>query len=153
MPNYHFTTLKMSLLSGLFVFIYLSCFNRCFYLLHFIARIYSIIFQHGLKNLTCIIKLTYLFRHLGKAVLKFLPIPHYCYYFFQSSQKTLKYTLPKNQYSKKSLKYCLKVLKSSQHKLKSTQKPSKAVKIYSTRLLFSILQERYRSFFNPNPTL
>ncbi len=153
MPSYHFTTLKMSLLSGLFVFIYLSCFNRCFYLLRFIARIYSVIFKHSLKKLTCIIKQAYFFCRFGKAVLKFLPIPFYCHYFFQSIQKDSKYTLPKNQYSKKSLRFCLEALKSSLYKLKSSQKPSKAVEIYSTRLLFLIFQLRYRSFFNPNPTL
>ncbi len=153
MPNYHFTTLKMSLLSGLFVFIYLSCFNRCFYLLLFIARIVSITSRHSIKNPNCNLKQAYFFSHFAKAVLKFIPIPHSCHYFFQSSQKDLKHTLQKNQHSKKPLKYCLKVLKSTLNKLKSIQKPSKTIEIYSTRLLYSILQVRYRSFFNPNPTL
>ncbi len=153
MPNYHFTTLKMSLLSGLFVFIYLLCFNRCFYLLHFIARIISITSRHSIKNPNCNLKQAYFFCRFGKAVLKFLPIPLYFHYFFQSIQKDSKYTLPKNQYSKKSLKYCLKVLKSSLYKLKSIQKPSIAIEIYSTRLLCSIIQVRHRSFFYPNPTL
>jgi hypothetical protein len=58
-----------------------------------------------------------------------------------------------SQYSKKPLKYCLKALKSPLNKLKSIQKPSKTFELYSISLLFSIFQLRYRSFFNPNPTL
>jgi hypothetical protein len=153
MPRMFSNSLKMSLLSGLFVFIAFYGFT-----------IYCVIFCFVICN-TQVIRWyshshTYFFqkhpffstKHL-KTTFK---IPHACASWQQLYMCILK--LPKCplsyfQYSQKNLKYCLKAIKSSLYKLKSIQKPSKAVKIYCTRLHFSIFKLRYRSFFNPNPTL
>lgn len=153
MPVIFSNSLKMSLLSGLFVFIALWGFTIYSLILCFILCNTLVIwwYSHGI---------TYFFQKQSLFSSKYLKtaskIPHTSVSWqqlFGSLINHLKSPLHFSQYSKKPLKYCLKVLKNSLHKLNSIQKPSKAIEIYFTRLLFSIFQMRYRSFFNPNPTL
>jgi len=153
MPKIYSNSLKMSLLSGLFVFIAFCgftfyCFILCFVLCNTLVLWW---YSHSI---------TYFFQKQSFFLSNYLKtafkIPHTSvswYQFFRSLINHIKSPLCFFQYSKKPLKYCLKVLKSSLYKPKSIQKTSKAVEIYSTRLLFSIFQVRYGSFFNPNPTL
>ena len=153
MPEILSNSLKMSLLSGLFVFIAVCGFT-----------IYCVILCFALCN-TLVIwwyphGITYFFQKQSLFSSKYLKtaskIPNALaswQQFFGSFINHIKSSRYFSQYSKMHFKYCLKVLKSSLYKLKSIQKTSKAVEIYSTRLLFSIFQVRYGSFFNPNPTL
>ncbi len=143
----------MSLLSGLFVFIAFCgftfyCFILCFVLcntlvLWWYSHSITYFFQKQSFFLSKNLKTAFKKSHTSACWQQF----------FRSLLNHIKSPLYFSQHSKKPLKYCLKVLKSSLYKLESSQKPSKAVKIYSARLLFSIFQLRYRSFFNPNPTL
>ncbi len=153
MPNIYSNSLKMSLLSGLFVFIAVCGFTIYCVILCFILFNTLVIWWYSHRN-------TYFFQKQSLFSSKYLESTYKTpntsaswQQFFGSLTNHLKSPLHFSQYSKKRLKYCLKVLKSSFYKLKSIKKPSKAVEIYSTRLLFSIFQVRYRSFFNPNPTL
>ncbi len=153
MPDIYSNSLKMSLLSGLFVFIAVCgftiyCFILCFILCNTLVIWW---YSHGI---------TYFFQKQSLFSSKYLKtaseIPNITgswQHFFGSLINHLKSPLHFSQYSKKRLKYCLKVLQGSLYKPKSIQKSSKAVEIYSTRSLYSIFQVRYRSFFNPNPTL
>ncbi len=153
MPNIFSNSLKMSLLSGLFVFVALCGFTIYFVILCFALCNTQVIrwYSHSI---------TYYFQKQPSISLKYLKsaskIPHISVSWqqlFECLINHLKSLLYFFQHSKKYLKYCLKVLKSSLYKLKSIQKPSKAVEIYSTSLLHLIFKLRYRSFFNPNPTL
>ncbi len=153
MPNTYSNSLKISLLSGLFVFIAvygftIYCVILCFILCNtLVIRWYS-------HSITCFFQKQSLFS--SKYLKTASKIPHTSaiwQHFFGSFINHIKSSRYFSQYSKKLFKYCLKVLKSSLYKLKSIQKPSKPIEIYSTRLLYSIFQVRYRSFFNPNPTL
>ncbi|WP_430811612.1 MULTISPECIES: hypothetical protein [unclassified Carboxylicivirga] len=69
------------------------------------------------------------------------------------AQISFRYGLQKWGFIKKPFDYAHEVPISTCDALKSIQKTSKAIEIYSTWLLFSILQVRYGSLFNPNPTL
>ena len=153
MPNIYSNSLKMSLLSGLFVFIAVCGFTIYCVILCFILCNTLVIWWYSHSN-------TYFFQKHSLFSSKYLKTASKTpntlaswQQFFISLTNHIKRPLHFSQYSKKSLKYCIKVLKSSLYKLKSIQKPSIAVEIYSTRLLFSIFQFRYGSFFNPNPTL
>lgn len=153
MPNIYSNSLKMSLLSGLFVFIAVCgftiyCVILCFTLCNMLVIWW---YSHGI---------TVFFQKQSFISSKYLKtaskIPHNLaswQQFFGSLTNHIKSPHHFSQYSQKRLKYCLKVLKSSLYKLKSIQKPSKVFEIYSTRSLYSIFQVRYSSFLNPNPTL
>ncbi len=153
MPNIYSNSLKMSLLSRLFVFIAFYGFT-----------IYCVIFCFVLCNTLVIWRyshgITYFFQKpsfFSKKHLKLVfKTPHTLASWqelFECLINQIKSSRYFSQYSKKPLKYSLKVLKSSLYKLKSIQKTSKAVDLNYTRLLYSIFQVRSRSFFNPNPTL
>ncbi len=153
MPNIYSNLLKMSLLSGLFVFIAVCGFTIYCVILCFILCNTLVIWWYSHS-------ITYFFQKQSLFSSKYLKSTYKtpntsasCQQFFGSSIIHIKSPLYFPEHSKKRLKYCLKVLKNSLYKLKSIQKTSKAVEIYSTRLLFSIFQVRYGSFFNPNPTL
>ncbi len=153
MPNIYSNPLKMSLLSGLFVFIAVCGFTIYCFILCFILCNTLVIWWYSHS-------ITYFFQKQSLFSSKYLKtaskIPHTSaswQQLFGSLINHLKSPLHFSQYSKKHFKYCLKVIKSCLNKPKSIQKTSKAVEIYSTRLLFSIFQVRYGSFFNPNPTL
>ncbi len=153
MPKIYSNSLKMSLLSGLFVFIAFCGFTFYCVILCFVLCNTLVLWWYSHS-------ITYFFQKQSFFSSKYLKtafkIPHTSaswHQFFRSLLNHIKSPLCFTQHSKKPLKYCLKVLKSYLYKLKSIQKPSKAVEIYSTRLLSSIFQLRYRSFFNPNPTL
>jgi hypothetical protein len=62
-------------------------------------------------------------------------------------------TLQETQYLVKQSKYYLNAIKSKVDIQKSLKKLSKALKIYSTRVLLSAFQLRYCSFFNQNQAL
>lgn len=153
MPNIFSNSLNMSLLSGLFVFIAFCGFTIYFVILCFALCNTQVIrwYSNGI---------TYCFQKQPSVSLKYLKsackIPHIPVSWkqlFECLINHLKSPLYFLKHSKKYLKYCLKVLKSSLYKLIRIQKPSKAVGIYSTRELYLIFKLRYRSFFNPNPTL
>ena len=153
MPNIYSNSLKMSLLSGLFVFIAVCGFTIYCVILCFILCNTLVIwwYSHGI---------TVFFQKQSLFSSKYLKaaskIPHTSsswQQFFGSLINHLKSPLHFSQYSKKPLKYSLKVLKSTLNKPKSAQKPPKAVELYYARLLYSIFQVSYGSFFNPNPTL
>ncbi len=160
MPNIYSNSLKMSLLSGLFVFVAFCGFTIYCVILCFVPCNTLVIWWYS-HSITCFSQKQSPFS--SKYLKTASKIPHTSaswQQFFGSLTNHIKSPLHFPQYSKKRLKYCLKVLKSSLHKLKSIKKPSKAVEIYSTSLLYSIFQvlvcrtgRRYRSFFNPNPTL
>jgi hypothetical protein len=153
MPKIFSNSLKMSLLSGLFVFVAYNGFTIYCVILCFVLCNTQVIrwYSHSI---------TYYFQKQPSVSLKYLKSASKIQHTLVSWQQLfeclinhLKSSLYFFKHSKKHLKYCLKVLKSSLYKLKSIQKPSKAVEIYCTRLHFSIFKFRYRSFFNPNPTL
>ncbi len=153
MPNTYSNSLKMSLLSGLFVFIAVCGFTIYCVILCFILCNTLVIWWYSHS-------ITYFFQKQSLFSSKYLKTASKTpntsaswQQFFGSLINYIKSARYFSQYSKKRLKYCLKVLKSSLYKPKSIQMTSKAVEIYSTRLLFSIFQVRYGSFFNPNPTL
>ncbi len=153
MPNIYSNSLKMSLLSGLFVFIAVCGFTIYCVILCFILCNTLVIWWYSHSN-------NYFFQRQSLFSSKYLKtasktpnISASWQQFIGSLINYIKSSRCLYQYSKKRLKYCLKVLKSSLYKPKSIQKTSKAVEIYSTRLLFSIFQVRYGSFFNPNSTL
>ncbi len=142
MPNIYSNSLKMSLLSGLFVFIAVCGFT-----------IYCVILCFILCNMLFFQKQSLFSSKYLKTTSK---IPHTSaswQQFFESLTNHIKSPLHFSQYSKKRLKYCLKVLKSNLYMQKSNQKLSIAFETYFTRLLYSIFQVCYGSFFNPNPTL
>ncbi len=146
MPNTYSNSLKMSLLSGLFVFIAFCGFTIYCFILRFALCNTLVIwwYPHGI---TCFFQKQSLFS--SKYLKTTSKIPHTLaswQQFFECLINHIKSPLHFSQYSKKHFKYCLKFLKSSLYKLKSIQKPSKAVEINSTSLLFSIFQVRYRSF-------
>lgn len=153
MPNIFANSLKLSLLSGLFVFIDLPCFNRCFYLLCFIARNNWVMFQFGLIKIQFIKKQPFFFCNFSIASLKFIHIPFCNKKFFRLSQKHPNYTLQNFQHLEKHLNYCPEALKSKCNIQNSNHKHSKAIEICSTRLYFSVFRWRYRSVFYQNPTL
>ena len=153
MPKIYFNSLKMSLLSGLFVFIAFCGFTLYYFILCFVLCNTLVLWWYSHSN-------TYFFQKQSFFSLKYLKtaskIPHTSaswHQFFRSLINHIKSPIYFYQHSKKPLKYCLKVLKSSLYKLKSIQKTSKVVEIYSARLLFSIFQVRYGSFLNSNQTL
>jgi len=153
MPNIYSNTLKMSLLSGLFVFIAVYGFTIYCVILCFILCNTLVIWWYSHS-------ITYFFQKQSLFSSKYLKsaskTPHTSaswQQFFGSLTNHIKSSLHYSQYSKKPLKYCLKVLKSSMYKPKCIQKPSKTFELYYTSQLFSIFQVRYRSFSNPNPTL
>lgn len=153
MPDIYSNLLKMSLLSGLFVFIAVCGFTIYCVILSFILCNTLVIWWYSHRN-------TYFFQKQSLFSSKHLEstykIPNALaswQQFFGSLTNHIKSPLHFSQYSKKRLKYSLKVLKSSLYKLQSIQKTSKAVDLNYTRLLYSIFQVRSRSFFNPNPTL
>ena len=153
MPNAFVKLFKLSLLSGLFVFIDLSCFNRCFYLLCFTARNIELMFQHGLNKSCYLEKSPHFLCYLRNTASKLNLFAIRWTKTLHPYQKPLKYTLQKIQLLKKLLNYCLKVLKSNLNNQKSYQKQSKAIKIYSTRLLFQLFQVGNLIVFHLNPML
>jgi len=153
MPEIFSNSLKMSLLSGLFVFIALWGFTIYSLILCFILCNALIIsrFYPGTTNFSQ--KLSFISSNYTKASHKKLHTIGSCLTFYVNLQKHTISTLHFNQYSKKLSKYSLNVLKSSLYKLKSIQKLSKAIEIYLHRLLYPIFQVSNSSFFNQNPTL
>lgn len=153
MPEIFYNSLKMSLLSGLFVFIALWGFTIYSLFLCFILRNTLVIswFYPGMTNFSQ--KLSFISSNYTKASHKKLHTIGSCLPFYVDLQKHPISTLHFNQYSKKHFKYALQVLKSKLNNHKCSQKPSKALDIYRHCLLYPIFQVRYRSFFNQNPTL
>ncbi len=153
MPNIYSNSLKMSLLSGLFVFIAFCGFTIYCVILCFILCNTLVIWWYS-HSITYFFQKQSLFStNYLKSTSEIPNITRSWQHFFGSLTNHIKSAIYFSQYSKKPLKYCLKVLNSTLNKLKSIQKYSKAVEIYSTRLPLSIFQVRYGSFFNPNPTL
>lgn len=153
MPNVYSNSLKMSLLSGLFVFIAFCGFAIYCVILCFVRCNTLVIWWYSYGITFILYKQSFISSKYSNTAYK---IPHTSESWLQllvSLINHLKSSLYFFQHSKKHLRYTLKVLKSSLHKLKSTQKPSKAGEIYSTSLLFSMIQVYCHSFFNPIPTL
>jgi hypothetical protein len=153
MPKIFSNSLKMSLLSGLFVFIAFYGFTIYCVILCFVLCNTQVILWYSHSH-------TYFFqkqpffstKHLNTAS----EIPHASVSWMQLLTDLINYLtrlLYFCQHSKKYSIYTFKVLKNSLNKLKSAKKLPKAVEIYSTRLLFSVFQLCYCSFFNLNPTL
>jgi hypothetical protein len=152
MPEILSNSLKMSLLSGLFVFIALWGFTIYSLILCFILRNTLVIswFYPGTTNFFQ--KQSFISSNYTKASHKKLHAIESCLPFYEDLQKHTICTLHFKQYSKKHLKYALQVLKSKLNNHKCSQKPSKALDIYPHSQLYPIFQLRYRSFFNQNPT-
>ena len=153
MPEILYNSLKMSLLSGLFVFIALWGFTIYSLFLCFILSNTLIISRFYPCTTKFSQKLSFISSNYTKASLKILHTIGSCLPFYMDLQRHTISTLHFNQYSKKHLKYALQVLKSKLNNHKYCQKPSKALNIYLHCLLYLIFQVRYYSFFNQNPTL
>ena len=153
MPNILYNLLKMSLLSGLFVFIALCGFNICCLFLCFILRNTQVISWYSRQNTNFLQKQSIFLPKSRKNGIELIHISKSGLKIFCEIKKYLKSSLQKIHYSKKLSRYTLKVLKSSLNKLKSSRKHSKALVKYYTRLRFPIFRVRYCSFSNLNPTL
>jgi len=153
MPEIFYNSLKMSLLSGLFVFIALGGFTIYSLFLCFILRNTLIISRFYPCTTKFSQKLSFISSNYTKASLEILHTIESCLPFYMDLQKHTISTLHFNQYSKKHLKYALQVLKSKLNTHKCSPKTSKALVIYHHSLLSPIFPMRYCSFFNQNPTL
>ena len=153
MPEISSNSLKMSLLSGLFVFIALWGFTIYSLFLCFILCNTLILSTYSSGNTKFSQKLSFISSNNTKASHKKLHTIGSCLPFYMDLQKHTISTLHFYQYSKKHLQYALQVLKSKLNNHKCCQKPSKALDIYLHCLLYPIFQVRYRSFFNQNPSL
>jgi hypothetical protein len=132
MPEIFSNSLKMSLLSGLFVFVAPSGFTIYSLFLCFILRNTLILSTYSSGNTNFSQKLSFISSNYTKASHKKLHTIGSCLPFYMDLQKQTISTLHFNQYS---------------------IKPSKALNIYLHCQLYPIFQVRYRSFFNQNPTL
>lgn len=149
MPKILYNPLKISLLLGLFVFIALSFFTFCCFILCFVLCNNQVRWWYS-ESITHFFQKKSIFSSkYSKSAIKVTHTSVSWLQLFTSLTNHLKSPLHFHQHSKKHFK----VLKSSLYKLKSVQKPSNAVEIYSTSILFSILKLRYCSFFNSNPIL
>ena len=153
MPNILFNLLKMSLLSGLFVYIALGGFNICCLFLRFTPCNTHVLSWYSLCNTIFFKKQSVFLPKCRKNSIELIHISKSGLKIFCEIKKHLKSTLQKIQYSKKQLKYTLKVFKSSIENLKSSRKTSKALIKYYSMLHFPIFRVRYCSFSNLNPTL
>ncbi len=153
MPVIFSNSLKMSLLSGLFVFIALWGFTIYSLILCFILCNALIIsrFYPGTTNFSQ--KLSFISPNNTKASLKILHTIESCLPFYLDLQKHTISTLHFNQYSKKLSKYSLKVLEYGLDNLKNNRKHLKVLEKYYSRLHYPIFRVRYRLFSNLNPTL
>ena len=153
MPNILSKLLKMSLLSGLFVFIALGGFTICCLFLRFIPCNTHVMSWYSRQNTNFLQKPSVFLSKSRKNGSELVHISKSGLKLFCEIKKHLKSTLQKIQYSKKQLKDTLKVLKSSIDYLKSSRKLSKALIKYHSRLYFPIFRVRYCSFPDQNPTL
>lgn len=152
MPNILFRLLKMSLLLRLFVFIAPWGFTFYCLLFRFIILNIWVTYWYAIGNTIFCQKCLNIYCYFINAASKVAHIAFSCEQFVKIDSKQLKYTIQKLLYSAKQPKQCLKVHSDYLNIQKSFQKQPQALGIYSTSLLFSVLQLRYRSFFNPNPT-
>lgn len=153
MPNILSNSLKMSLLSGLFVFIAPLGFTICCLILCFIPRNTLVTCWYSLRNTNFFQKQPLFSSGCLKTGIKIIHTTERGLKFHTDLQKQLKSILHFCQYVKWYLKYTLKVLKSNLDNPKSSRKLSKALEKDNVSLLFSIFQVRHCSFFNLNPTL
>jgi len=153
MPEIFLNTLKVSLLSGLFVFIALYCFAIYYLILCFIRCNTQVIWWYSYGITFVFHKQSFISSKYSNTATEVSHTSGSWLELLESLINQLTRPLYFFQHSKKYLRYTLKVLKTSLKKLKSSQKPSKAGEIYSTSLLFSMFQVYCHSFFNPNPTL
>jgi biopolymer transport protein ExbB/TolQ len=140
-------------MSGLFVFIAFLCFTIYYLILCFVLHNSLIIYWYSLGKTNFFQKRSFFSPNYHKSSLKIPYLKGSCLQFHEETQKHLKSFLQNRRFSKKHLRYILKAFKSWLNKLKSSQKQTKALKIYSTRLLYSIFQEPCRPFFNLHPRL
>lgn len=153
MPKIFYNTLKMSLISRLFVFVALWGFTICYFILCFILRNTQIIWRYSHRSKNFSQKRSFLSSNYSKTSSKIRFTLECCLQLFKNLQKHLKSILHFFQYFKKQLKYPLKAVYNSLNKLKSTRIFAKAFKIYLASQLYSIFQVCYRSFLKLNPTL
>ena len=153
MPNILFNSLKMSLLSGLFVFIVLCGFTICCLFLCFALRSTQVLSWYSLGNTNFLQKQSAFLLKCRKNSIELIHIAKSGLEIYAEIKKYLKSSLQKLQYSKKQLRYTLKVLKRGLDNLKSSCKHSKALIRYSSRQYFPIFLVRNRSFSNLIPTL
>lgn len=153
MPNILSNLLKMSLLSGLFVFIVLCGFTICCLFLCFSLRSTQVLSWYSLGNTIFFKKQSVFLPKCRKNSIELIHIAKSGLEIYAEIKKHLKSSLQKLQYSKKQLRYTLKVLKSSLDNLKNSRKHLKALVKYYSRLHFPIFRVRYCSFSNLNPTL
>lgn len=153
MPNILSNLLKMSLISGLFVFIAFCGFTICCLFLCFALRSIQVLSRYSLGNTNFLRKKSIFLPKCRKESIELIHIAKSGLEIFCEIKKHQKSTLQKIQYSKKLLKYTLKVLKRGLDNLKSCRKLSKVLIKYSLRQYFPIFLVRYRSFSNLIPTL
>jgi len=150
MPNIHSRFLKMSLLSGLFVFIDPSCFTFYYSILCFILRNTCVLYWCAIGNTIFQQKCLNFWLNFIKATSK---VAHTRFYWGKLFRFFLICSLQKTHFSAKQSEYGLKVRSDYLNIHKCVQKQSQALKIYLTRHLLQIFMMRYRLFLNPNPTL
>jgi len=153
MPNIFSKLLKMSLLSGLFVFIAFGDFTIYCLFLRFIPCNTHVMSWYSTSNTYFFQKQSVFLPKCRKESIELIHISKSGLKISREIKKHLKSTLLKIQYSKKPSRYTLRVLKSSLNNLKSSRKHSKALVKYYSRLHFPIFRVRYCSFSNLNPTL
>ncbi len=153
MPKIHFRLLQTSLLSGLFVLIDLSCFTFYYFILCFILCNTLVVYRYALGSTIFPQKRANILLHFRNAAHKLTHI-HLCWeQLLKINSKQSNYGLQNLHYSIKQSEQCLNIYSGSLDIQKSFKKQSKALKIYSTRLLLPIFQGRYCSFINLTPIL
>ena len=153
MPKKYSSSIIISLLSRLFVFIGFSLLCFYYHLLCFIVGNTSVLPWYSLGNTIFHQKSVNIFLNFRNTAFKMVHIYLCCEQFLKFSSKQSKYGLLKLDYSAKQSEQCLNVSSDYPNNRKSLKKQSQAFKIYTTRLLLPTFQLRYCSFLDPNPTL